>query len=567
MKRYLSLMTFRTKVKCAGVVLIALIGSLFASEWPVRLGELYNSISNGTIDSLAQGGSAVAMFGLIYFLSEGSSILRRVALEGLVSINEANIRGESLEKLLKLPVSYYSDSLKGEKTAQLNQGVTGLSQLIKVVCNDMFATVSTVAFALVQVFLNAPPVMLGLMLIYFTSTILVSAWQIRSQNGVRETIVAKKNKMDGQICQSISNLEYIRSRGAEVFEKKRLLPGIQAVSQLERYHHMYMGGFDCLKQAVKVLFQVLILLLCLKLVSIGQMAPGSVITVCLLFQQLIRPIDEVYRFLDETAASVIKAKMLLKIVDTPVDEMFHIPTTKVTLHGSDIHLKDVVVTNPEKTIPLAWYQDIVLPGGKIIALQGPNGCGKSSLVRCLTRFYPHTQGRISLFGNELSTYGQKQLTDLIYYVPQTAFFIAGTIRENLLFGIEREVSDAELVAALEKVHLVGAGHGDTVIQTDSMEALNFRISEDGGELSGGMKQRLSLARAFLYRPAVYFFDEVTANLDKSATNFVLTNIEACARKIGAGIVYITHDPAVIGRCDEVVTLRNKLGENLPVEAA
>lgn len=161
----------------------------------------------------------MAMFGLIYFLSEGSSILRRVALEGLVSINEANIRGESLEKLLKLPVSYYSDSLKGEKTAQLNQGVTGLSQLIKVVCNDMFATVSTVAFALVQVFLNAPPVMLGLMLIYFTSTILVSAWQIRSQNGVRETIVAKKNKMDGQICQSISNLEYIRSRGAEVLRK------------------------------------------------------------------------------------------------------------------------------------------------------------------------------------------------------------------------------------------------------------------------------------------------------------------------------------------------------------
>ena len=285
------------------------------------------------------------------------------------------------------------------------------------------------------------------------------------------------------------------------------------------------------------------------------------ITVCLLFQQLVKPIDEVYRFMDETASSVIKAKVLLEVVASPSDEVFDIHYSKEDTSGNDIRVEDVVVTNPEKDIPLAWYEDIVIPCGKIIALQGPNGCGKSSLVRCLNRYYPHTQGKITLFGKEQGFFDQKQLTDMLYYTPQTSFFIAGTVRENLLYGIEREVSDEELITALQSVHLVGAGHNDTVIHIDPKEALACMISEKADELSGGMKQRLSLARAFLRHPKMYVFDEITANLDKDATNYVLSNIESYAKKISAGIVYISHDQMVLDRCDMIIALKNKLWEN------
>ena len=78
-----------------------------------------------------------------------------------------------------------------------------------------------------------------------------------------------------------------------------------------------------------------------------------------------------------------------------------------------------------------------------------------------------------------------------------------------------------------------------------------------------MKQRLSLARAFLRTPKLYVFDEITANLDRSAANYVLTSIENHARKIGAGIVYISHDPLVVERCDQIIALRNKLRETSP----
>lgn len=568
MKKYLSLMSKKTKFKCIGVIALAFISSLLASIWPVRLGALYTSISNGTIRAIAQGSAAILTFGLIYLASECITIVRRVLLDCIIATHESELREYSIEKLLKMPVSYYSGCLSGEKTAQLNQGVAGFSQLIKIMCNDIFATVLTAVCTLVQVFLNAPGIMVGLMLLYLVLTVAISSFQIRSQNGIRENIVSQKNSLDGQICQSISNLELIRGMHAEGYERKRLVPGILNISRTEKRHHRYMGTFDCLKQFCKISFQVILLIVSIVLISTGKMSTGSVITVCLLFQQLIKPIDEVYRFMDETASSVIKAKALIEVAGSPSDEVFDIQTSGEDTGNSEIHVEDVIVTNPEKDAQLAWYDSITIPADKVVALQGANGCGKTSLIRCLNRYYPHKQGKVSLFGRDQKSYSQKELADLLYYSPQVSFFIAGTVRENLLYGLDRDVSDEELVDALNCVRLIGDDHSATVIRKDPMEALDFVIGEKAEELSGGMKQRLSLARAFLRRPKLYVFDEITANLDAQAARYVLSNIEVHAKKIGAGIIYISHDQGVVDRCDMVIKLINKLrGDNEESEAA
>lgn len=561
MKEYFSIMSRKIKLKCGGIVVLAFVSSVLASIWPVRLSKLYTDISDGAISTIVQGVMAVVTFGLIYLSAECITIIRRIMLDCVIASHESELREYSIEKLLKMPVAYYSGCLSGEKTAQLNQGVAGFSQLIKIICNDVFATVLTAVCTLVQVFFNAPRIMVGIMLFYLVLTIIISAFQIKSQNGIRESIVGQKNALDGQICQSISNLELIRGMNAEEYEKKRLLPSILNISRTEKRHHRYMGVFDCLKQLCKISFQVVLLVVSILLISNGKMSAGSVITVCLLFQQLAKPIDEVYRFMDETASSVIKAKVLLEVAASHSDEVFDIHSSNADTSGNEIRVEDVVVTNPEKDILLAWYEDIVIPGGKIIALQGPNGCGKSSLIRCLNRYYPHSQGKIMLFGKKQEFYNQKELTDMLYYTPQASFFIVGTVRENLLYGIERDVGDEELITALQSVHLVGADHKDTVICIDPEEALNCLIGEKADELSGGMKQRLSLARAFLRHPRLYVFDEITANLDKDVTNYVLSNIESYAKKIGAGIIYISHDQKVIVRCDKVIALENKLREN------
>lgn len=560
MKKYLSLLSQKTKWKCAGIILLAAVSSILASVWPVKLGNLYTNISNSTISTIVQGAAAIATFGLIYLLAEWIAIVRRVMLDCVIASHESELRQSSIAKLLRMPVAFYAGCLSGEKTAQLNQGVAGFSQLIKILCNDVFATALTAVFTLIQAFLIAPVVMAGIMFLYLILTILISVFQIHSQNGVRERIVGQKNALDGQICQSISNLELIRAINAENYESKRLLPSILTISKTEKKHHRYMGAFDCLKQLCKITFQVILLVASVTMIATGKMDAGSVITVCLLFQQLIKPIDEVYRFMDETASSMVKAKALLEITSSKEDVVFDIEASGQEPTGTEIHLTNLIVANPEKDKPLAWYDDITIPAGQKIALQGSNGCGKTSLIRCLNRYYPHTQGQITLFGKDQSQYTQKELTDALYYTPQVSFFIAGTVRENLLYGLDRPVTDEELIDVLKHVHLVGDDHQDTVICADPQKALDCVISEKADELSGGMKQRLSLARAFLLTPKLYVFDEITANLDRCAANYVLTSIEEYARKIGAGIVYISHDPLVVERCDQIIALRNKLRE-------
>ena len=213
-QNYLSVMSRSTKFKCLGVLALALAGSFLASLWPVRLGKVYTAISDGRIATLAQGAGAILTFGLIYLAAEWVAIFRRVMLDCVVATHEAEVRDLCVEKLLKMPVAYYSGCLSGEKTAQLNQGVAGFGQLIKILCNDVFATTLTAFCTLGQVLLHAPGIIAGIMLLYLVLTVGISFFQIRSQNGIREQIIGKKNALDGQICQSISNLELIRSMSA-----------------------------------------------------------------------------------------------------------------------------------------------------------------------------------------------------------------------------------------------------------------------------------------------------------------------------------------------------------------
>lgn len=574
MKKYLDLMSRPTKWKCIGIILMTLIGSGLMSLVPVRLGQITTAVTSEEFTSTTQLIVAVAVYGLIYLVAEYISTARRVLLDCTIATHEEEIRGNSIEKLLKMPISYYSakpgeeGKLNGERTAQLNQGVAGLSQLIKVCCNDVFTTILTAICTLFQVAANAPFVLAAIMLAYLLITTAISIFQIRSQNGVRENIIAQKNAFDGQVCQSIANLEFIRSVNAGEYERARLKPAIAKIGATEKRHHRYMGCFDSMKQLCKVIFQVTLLVASGTMILTGKMLPGSAITVCLLFQQLVKPIDEVYRFMDETAASALKAKVLFEVVSEEQDPVFSLMPMKNERMNDEIFLKDVVITDPTGECILAMYGELRIPCNSTVAIVGDSGCGKTTLARCLNRYYPSMAKSISLWGNAQSTYSQQELTDRLLYVPQKAFFFAGSIRENLVYGLSRSISDEELIGALRSACLYEPLA--TRIQSSSSAVdgvLEYSIGEGGAGLSGGEGQRLSLARIFLRTPGVFILDESTTGLDDATVKKVLDHLEAYAACIGAGIIYISHDERVTQRCRHIIKLHNKTNHRAEVNVA
>ena len=171
---------------------------------------------------------------------------------------------------------------------------------------------------------------------------------------------------------------------------------------------------------------------------------------------------------------------------------------------------------------------------------------------------------ISILGSNIDTYSQKELIDTLLYVPQKGFFFAGTIRENLMYGLSDKVSDKELIVALRSVclydSLVATVLDKNFVAADGIDkmVLDYAIGEGGTGLSGGEGQRLSLARVFLRRPKVFVFDESTTGLDGNTAEKVLFNIEEYAKNIGAGIIYISHDDRVVNCCKYVIKLVNQL---------
>lgn len=577
-RKVFNIISRKTKLKCLGIIIMSVMSALLASIWPVQLGKIYTDVSDGKIGTLQQGLLVVAVFGATYAAAECITIFRRVAMDWIVASNEREVRAGSFSKLLQMPVKYYSSSVSGTKTAELNQGVTGLSQLVKIFCNDIIATIFIAVCTLGQVMLNAPVAFVAIMISYLGVSMLLSVLQIRSQNGIREAIVGKKNSLDGKICQSILNLELIRCMDANRYEEKRMEPVMQDICSTEKRHHFYMGSFDVLKQLCKIGFQVGIILYALFLISQNAMNPGAIITICLLFQQLIKPIDEIYRFLDETASSFTKCKSLVELFEESSDFTFAIRHRDAEERDHLIELNDIDVLSPAG-IPIASYDSVTIDARKKTAIRGESGCGKTTLIRCLTRYYncDKEKGTVQLFGKDLYQYTNEELSDTLCYVPQTTYLFAGTVRENLVYGLPDSFKRSDLVRALEKACLYDdlvcsvkklytelSSHGK-YDETMIIQVLEMNVAEGGSNLSGGMRQRLSLARVFLRSPRIFILDESTANLDESTGEVVLNNIEDYARNIDAGLVYIAHNENVVKRCDAVIELKNRIHKNPALE--
>lgn len=153
------------------------------------------------------------------------------------------------------------------------------------------------------------------------------------------------------------------------------------------------------------------------------------------------------------------------------------------------------------------------------------------------------------------------------------YIFAGTIRDNLVYGLSEDFSGRDLIGALERACLYddlvssvkkqncSLAERDRYDESVVNSVLEMSVIEGGNNLSGGMRQRLSLARVFLRKPKLFIFDESTANLDEITGNTVLRNVETYAEGIGAGIVYIAHNENVVKRCDEVIELENRIYQN------
>ncbi len=552
--RIIKCMSKRTILGCLGVMIAALVGSYLSSLWPVRLSSIYNSISDGDIFDINSGILAITVFAITFIAAEAISTVRRITVEKITASFEKEVRDMSFFKILRLPAKSYSQETSGEYTAKINQAVGGVSHMLKAVCNNVIPVVFISIFTIWQILCRAPKSIALVLISFIIFETTVSVFQIKVQNGAREKIVHKRAALDGTICQAIQNIEMIRVTAANKYENERLYPLTEDIKKTECRHHKINGVFDGIKQLLKVTYIVSLLIISLHYVSIGQMEGAMVISVILLFQQLMGPVDQVHAFLDEIASNAVKVKDLIRLMDMPEDAIFQFDDAKIKLENGDITVTNLNVFTPGKNKKIVNNCSFNAKKGDVTALVGPTGAGKSSVLKGIMRFY-ESDGDIRIAGSSVRECSQEHLCKNIYNMVQQPLFIAGNVRDNLIYGLDYVPSDEQLLRALKNALI----YDELLEKTD--DVLSIEISENASNFSGGQKQRIAIARAFLRTPQWFFLDECTANIDNLTTEKIIDNLIDHAKKLNAGILLVSHQDVVIAKCNKIVNIVNKERKN------
>lgn len=545
--RVLKYLSNKLFIGCIAVTMVAVFGACVASIWPVLLSDIYDDISKGVINNINDGIVPFLAFGCMFAAAEVMAIFRRVWVDKISASFEKDLRNKSIKKLLHLPTKFFNNNTSGEYTAKINQSVAGASQLIKVVCNNIIPAVFVSTFTVIQVLRKAPISIAVILFTYITFEIIVSVFQIKSQNGIRESLIASKAHLDGSICQSIQGIETIRVTNSETWEVNNKAILTENIRCVESKHHIYMGGFDSIKKTIKVIYMVLLLFFSVHLVSTGTISKGTVITIILLFQQLIVPIDTVHVFMDELASSSVKSKEIISLFGKLEDDVFSYEETSYEFPDGDININNLTVYTPDKQSTICSNINLTLKEGAVIALKGPTGCGKSSVIKAIMRFYP-ADGDVVAGTHSLRSVSQKMLCKGIYDMVQQPIFFVGTLRDNLIYGLNKIPSDEQLIVALNNALILDE------LTAKSDDILSITVSENGSNFSGGQRQRIALARAFLRQPKWFFVDEATANIDDDTTEKAFDNLIRYAKSVNAGILCISHQEKVVNKCDYIVNL-------------
>ncbi len=272
-----------------------------------------------------------------------------------------------------------------------------------------------------------------------------------------------------------------------------------------------------------------------------EISPGLMIAASIMMGRALAPVEQAvgqWKGLMATRTAWIRLKALFDAVP-PQHERTQLPPPK-----GAISTEGLVVTAPNRQIPILKGITFQVEPGETIALIGPSAAGKSTLARTLVGAWPIAQGAVRLDGSDLRHYDAERLGRFIGYLPQDVELFAGTISENIArLG---QVDDAEVIAAAEL-----AGVNQIIQQLP--DGYDTQIGEGGAVLSAGQRQRIGLARAVYGTPNLIVLDEPNASLDQAGDE-ALTEALKRIKSRGTTIVLVTHKPNLLGVADKVMVL-------------
>lgn len=542
------LLDWKQKITFLFIMLIMILSSVLTQLTPKAIGWL-------TDDILSQAQIHFsAILPILFFIlivnvaNEIIKIIRRILVEDIATKTEKKARGLVISSLLKAPLAYFKEHMTGNIHGRLNRCLEGTVKLEKLIFMDFAPTIFNSIAAIVVIFTTLPVKLAVLMLLVVPIGIAIVFRQIHTQKGIRVELLESKAQIAGAIVELLNGIEVIRITDSNTLEEKRFTDRSEYLRSKEMRHHLQMAKYDCLKFINEVFFTVLMIGTSAWLAAQGKISVGAVLTSYLCFSQLIKPLEELHRILDELSESLILAEDFFKMADIPHDFSYDAISGVPSQENSGPYMIDIrnlnFSYNNEKNI--IKNLDLSIEKGSFWGIAGPSGCGKSSLIKAVCKL-EKCSGSVFINNMDILSLSRKDLSRIIALVPQNPFLIAGTILENICYGLEQQPSDKEVKEALTKANLY-----DFV--NILPEGIHTKISEGGNNLSGGQRQRIAIARIFLRKPEILILDEATSALDNTSERFIQNEIEQLKKENNMTILSIAHRLTTLKNCDNIIVM-------------
>ncbi len=540
------------------VIALGVVSVLLSVVGPALLGMATNIIVDGVFGNGDGAGEAGAGAGidfdalhvllgivlLVYVFSSVFSWLQAYLLNGVTQRTVYRLREEVQGKLNRLPLTYFDKVQRGEVLSRVTNDVDNISQSLQQTLSQLLTSLLTVIGVIVMMFVISPILAL-VSLITVPLTLVITAVIAKRSQKLFVAQWAHTGELNAQIEETFTGHALVKVFGRQREVEQRFLEkneqlysasfGAQFVSGIIMPAIMFVGN----------LVYVAIAVVGGLLVTTGSMTIGGVQAFIQYSRQFTQPLSQLGSMANLLQSGVASAERVFELMDAP--EQTPDPSPAATPEATTGRLVfENVSFRYDPEVPLIDGLSLVAEPGQTIAIVGPTGAGKTTLVNLMMRFYELDGGRITLDGVDIAAMTRDDLRSRMGMVLQDTWLFGGTIRDNIAYG-RPDASADEILDAARATYVdrfVGAlpdGY-DTV------------LDDDGSNVSAGEKQLLTIARAFLARPSVLILDEATSSVD-TRTEVLVQHAMAALRRDRTSFV-IAHRLSTIRDADLILVMES-----------
>jgi ATP-binding cassette subfamily B protein len=455
----------------------------------------------------------------------------------------ARLYADGVRHSLELPYQVFEDQRSGETLGKLQKVRSDVERLISASINILFTSLVGVIFVTVYAFsvhwIIAPVYFLTVPLLGFLSSVLS-----RKVKAIQKTIVAETTALAGSTTESLRNIELVKSLGLAQQEIARLNATTHRILRLEMKKVRYLRSLSFIQGTTVNALRTSIMFLMLYLIYTRAITVGQFFSLFIYSFFIFGPLQELGNVINiyrETEASLANFESILKI---PKEQR---PASPVPVPAvAALRFDRVGFRHQSATTAALTDVSFEVSRGETVAFVGPSGSGKTTLVKLLVGLYQPQTGAVLYNGHPGGEIDLDMLRERIGLVTQDTQLFSGSIRDNLLF-VNPTATDADCLEVLHQ-----ASCDSLLARAD--RGLDTLIGEGGVKVSGGEKQRLSIARALLRRPDLLVFDEATSSLDSLTEEEITKTIREVTGGRDVITILIAHRLSTVMHADRIHVL-------------